>query len=80
MVAVFALQRRYGLQLLPAFAACLAVLAYIGLQSEKWKPRLRFAVVLVIVAFVHCELCLVWRNHAYLPERSPDQHANAQPA
>ena len=53
---------RYGLQLLPAFAACLCVLAYMGLQSEKWKPRLRFAVVLVLVAFVLASYALIWRN------------------
>jgi hypothetical protein len=53
---------RYGLQMLPAFGAFPGVLAYMGVQSEKWKPRIRLAAVPVLVAFVLASYALIWRS------------------
>jgi hypothetical protein len=53
---------RYGLQLLPAFAVFLAVLAYLAIQSEGWRPRLRLACVLVLFAFVVASYASIWRS------------------
>ena len=53
---------RYGLQLLPAFAAFLGVLVYMAVQSEKWKPRFRLVGVLALVAFVIASYALIWRS------------------
>ena len=51
---------RYGLQLLPAFCASLAVLVSFALRSN-WNWRLRFASVLVLFAFVLASYSRVWR-------------------
>ncbi len=40
---------RYGLQLLPAFATAFAILVHLAVRAEGWKPQLRFA----------CSLCLL---------------------
>jgi hypothetical protein len=53
---------RYGLQLLPAFAAFLSVLLYVAVQKERWTPRFRPAAVLLVVAFVLASYALIWRN------------------
>jgi len=52
---------RYGLQLLPAFAAALAILTHRVVQSEMWKPRLRLACVLGTFAFAIVSYTSVWR-------------------
>jgi hypothetical protein len=51
---------RYGLQLLPAFCASLAVLSSFALRSN-WDWRLRFASVLVLLVFVLASYSRVWR-------------------
>jgi hypothetical protein len=51
---------RYGLQLLPALCASLAVLVSFVLRSN-WNWRLRFASVLVLLVFVLASYSRVWR-------------------
>lgn len=53
---------RYGLQLLPAFAAALAILVHLALRSERLLPRLRTAFVLGILAFVTASYASIWRT------------------
>ena len=62
MVAVFALQRSLRIAVAAGVRGMSWCWLYMGLQSEKWKPRLRFAVVLVLVAFVLASYALIWRN------------------
>jgi len=52
---------RYGLQLLPAFAAALAMLVHLAVRSEGWKPHVRLASVLAVFAFVIASYASVWR-------------------
>jgi hypothetical protein len=52
---------RYGLQLLPAFAAALAVVVYLAVQSQLLKTRLRLACVLVVCAFVLASYGFIWK-------------------
>jgi hypothetical protein len=52
---------RYGLQLLPAFAAASAFLTHRAAQAETRKPRLRLACVLGIFAFWVTSYISVWR-------------------
>jgi len=51
---------RYGLQLLPAFAAALAMLVYFVVRSEAWNWRLRLACMLGIFAFVTASYASIW--------------------
>jgi hypothetical protein len=51
---------RYGLQLLPAFCASIAALVSLTLRSN-WNWRLRFASVLVLLAFALASYSRVWR-------------------
>jgi hypothetical protein len=51
---------RYGLQLLPAFCAAIAILVNFTLRST-WNWRLRFASVLALLAFVLASYSRVWR-------------------
>lgn len=51
---------RYGLQLLPAFCTAIAALAAFALRSS-WDWRLRFASVLVLMAFVLASYSRVWQ-------------------
>jgi hypothetical protein len=51
---------RYGLQLLPLFCASIAILVSFALRSN-WNWRLRFASVLVLLAFVLASYSRVWR-------------------
>jgi hypothetical protein len=53
---------RYGLQLLPAFAAFLSALLYMAVQTERWTPRFRPAAVLLVVVFVLASYALIWRS------------------
>jgi len=52
---------RYGLQLLPAFAAALAMLVHLAVRSEGWKPRVRLACVLGLFALVIASYASIWR-------------------
>jgi hypothetical protein len=52
---------RYGLQLLPAFAAALALLVHSAVRYERWTLRLRLACGLAIFAFVISSYATVWR-------------------
>ena len=52
---------RYGLQLLPAFAAALAIITYTTIRTDGWKPRLRLIAVLSLLAFVAASYVTVWR-------------------
>ena len=52
---------RYGLQLLPAFAAALAMFVHLAVRSEGWKPRVRLACVLGLFAFVIASYASIWR-------------------
>jgi len=51
---------RYGLQLLPALAAALAILVYEISQSARWSRRVRAALALGILAFVALSYGFVW--------------------
>ena len=51
---------RYGLQLLPAFCASVAVLVSFIFRSN-WSWRLRFAFILVLFAFVLASYSRIWR-------------------
>jgi len=51
---------RYGLQLLPAFGASLALLVYLVGQSE-WRSRLRLACLLGVFALVIASYTSVWQ-------------------
>jgi hypothetical protein len=53
---------RYGLQLLPAFTAALAILVYFIARSENWKPRLRFACALAVFTVVVASYASIWRS------------------
>ncbi len=52
---------RYGLQLLPALAAALAILVYLALQSDWRNHRMRQACVLGIFALVIASYASIWR-------------------
>lgn len=52
---------RYGLQLLPAFSAGIALLLYVIVRST-WETRLRLAGALALVALVTASYTSVWRS------------------
>lgn len=52
---------RYGLQLLPACAASMAVLVYAVLQWKTWKPRFRSVVVFALFTFLIASYASIWR-------------------
>ena len=52
---------RYGLQLLPAFAAALAILADRILRYDRWRHRTRLAALLALFAFVAASYATIWR-------------------
>ncbi len=52
---------RYGLQLLPAFAATLSLFVYLPAQSANWKPRFRLACALGVFALVIASYASIWR-------------------
>jgi hypothetical protein len=52
---------RYGLQLLPAFAVALALLVHTAARSDRWRPRVRVACVLGLLALVIASYASVWR-------------------
>jgi hypothetical protein len=53
---------RYGLQLLPAFAAALAILVHLAVSSGGWNSRLRLACVLGVFALVIASYGSTWRT------------------
>ena len=53
---------RYGLQLLPAFAAALAILADRILRWDRWRHRTRFGALLALGAFVAASYATSWRT------------------
>jgi hypothetical protein len=52
---------RYGLQLLPAFAAAMALIVCLALRSEQMNTKLRFATILASVALLIASYASVWR-------------------
>lgn len=70
---------RYGLQLLPAFAAALAILAHQAVRHENWKPRLRLLCVLALFGLVFISYASIWHagpislNEAQVNMRSRKQ-------
>src|SRR5258707_2929495 len=52
---------RYGLQLQPAFAVALAILAHLAILYDKLKIRLRFASVLSLCTLVVASYASIWR-------------------
>jgi hypothetical protein len=51
---------RYGLQLLPTFAAALAILVHQAARAAAWNPRLRLACVVGAFAFLIASYANVW--------------------
>ncbi len=51
---------RYGLQLLSAFAAALAILVHRAARAEAWNPRLRLACVVSAFAWLIASYANVW--------------------
>ena len=52
---------RYGLQLVPAFCAAIALLIGFALRTPNWNWRLRFASVLALLTFVLASYSRIWR-------------------
>jgi 4-amino-4-deoxy-L-arabinose transferase-like glycosyltransferase len=52
---------RYGLQLLPAFAAAVAGLVYVALRFHRWNQKLRATVVFALIALVVASYASIWR-------------------
>jgi hypothetical protein len=52
---------RYGLELLPAFAAAIAILASFVLRFNRWNFRRRLACLLAILAFGIASYASIWR-------------------
>ena len=52
---------RYGLQLLPAFAVALSLLAHRAVRSDGWQMRTRVACVVGIIAFLVASYASIWR-------------------
>jgi hypothetical protein len=53
---------RYGLQLLPAFATAIGIVAQLALRIEEWNSRLRLACVLGVFALVMASYASIWRS------------------
>ena len=52
---------RYGVELLPAFAAAIALLVHEVAQLGRWRRGVRAAFVLGVIAFVAVSYAFVWR-------------------
>jgi hypothetical protein len=52
---------RYGLQLLPAFAAAVGILAYTAARSKQWPKKLRRAALLGLLGIVIVSYGFIWR-------------------
>ncbi|HUO13398.1 MAG TPA: hypothetical protein VMX38_00305 [Verrucomicrobiae bacterium] len=53
---------RYGLQLLPGFAAGLALLVWLVVRTEKWPWRVRLLSLLAAFVFAGASYAWVWRS------------------
>ena len=53
---------RYGLQLLPAFAAGMGVAVHLPVRIERWSSRLRLACVMGVFALVMASYASIWRS------------------
>ena len=53
---------RYGLQLLPGFAAGLAGLMYVAVRSKHWNEKARVGIVIGVVALVVVSYVSIWRS------------------
>jgi hypothetical protein len=53
---------RYGLQLLPAFAAALALLVHLAVRSEAWKLQARFACSLGGFGLLVASYATIWHS------------------
>jgi hypothetical protein len=53
---------RYGLQLLPAFAAALAMVVHLAVRSTDWNSRLRLACFLGVLGLVTTSYVSIWRT------------------
>ncbi len=52
---------RYGLQLLPAFAAGMGALAYLAVRSKHWNEKARAGIIISVVALVAVSYGSIWR-------------------
>jgi hypothetical protein len=52
---------RYGLQLLPLFAAAVGILVCFAIRRSDWKVRIRTAAVLVVFVIVIAGYASIWR-------------------
>lgn len=52
---------RYGLQLLPALAVAIALVAYLTLRAEAINARLRLATIIILFALVAVSYAGIWR-------------------
>ena len=52
---------RYGLQLLPAFAVALALLAHRAVRSDGWQMRTRIACIAGLLALIVASYASIWR-------------------
>ena len=81
MVAVHPLQRSLRIAVAAGVRGMSLAFWHIwAVQSEKLEAAAAFRRSTRASRVRACELRLDLARHAYLPERSPDQHANAQPA
>jgi hypothetical protein len=70
---------RYGLQLLPAFAAGLAILVHRAVRSDSWNPWLRLGCVLGALAWVTASYASVWHaGPVSLVEAQVNMHSRKQ--
>jgi hypothetical protein len=70
---------RYGLQLLPAFAAAVAIVVHLAIRSTAWNPKLRAACVLGLFALVIASYASIWRAAPVsLREAQVNMHARNQ--
>lgn len=53
---------RYGLQLLPAFAASVGGLMYLAITSKHWKEKARAGLVIGVVALLVLSYASIWRS------------------
>ena len=53
---------RYGLQLLPAFAASVGALMYLAVRSKHWSEKARAGIVISIVVLVVVSYASIWRS------------------
>ncbi len=53
---------RYGLQLLPAFAAAMGIIVHQVIRAQQWNLRLRVACVVGVLALVTASYISIWRD------------------